>query len=44
MYDSLSFPELDRYLHSNLYDVNTLIELLETFYYENFKEMQADWL
>ena len=44
MWNDLSFPELERYLFSNSYDVNTLIELLETFDYERFKEMQADWL
>ena len=44
MWNELSFPELDRYFFSSLNDVNTLIELLETFDYEKFKEMQADWL
>ena len=44
MWNELTFPELDRYLYSSLSDVKTHIGLLETFDYENFKEMQVDWL
>ena len=44
MWNELTFPEFDRYFFSSHSDVNTHIELLKTFDYEKFKEMQANWL
>ena len=39
MWKDLVFPELDRYLLANKYDMGTLVEILEALDYEMFKEM-----